>query len=130
VNLLPKVDILTLVLILLILSPAGGVLLHALTEGRRSLFRNVIVALAYYVALALAYLSTLFLLLGGVWQLQFAVYTLLALGPVIGLGIAVAPAVDRRRKISGKCRTCGYDLTCNVSGRCPECGTPIDWLKQ
>lgn len=26
---------------------------------------------------------------------------------------------------SGKCAGCGYDLTGNVSGRCPECGTPV-----
>jgi hypothetical protein len=26
---------------------------------------------------------------------------------------------------SGYCRRCGYDLTGNVSGRCPECGTEI-----
>jgi hypothetical protein len=25
----------------------------------------------------------------------------------------------------GFCRACGYNLTGNVSGRCPECGTPI-----
>lgn len=25
----------------------------------------------------------------------------------------------------GVCARCGYDLTGNVSGRCPECGTPI-----
>jgi len=24
-----------------------------------------------------------------------------------------------------QCLKCGYDLTGNVSGRCPECGTPI-----
>ncbi len=23
------------------------------------------------------------------------------------------------------CLSCGYDLTANVSGRCPECGTPV-----
>lgn len=23
------------------------------------------------------------------------------------------------------CRVCGYDLTGNISGRCPECGTEI-----
>ena len=26
----------------------------------------------------------------------------------------------------GHCHTCGYDLTGNVSGRCPECGTPVE----
>jgi undecaprenyl pyrophosphate phosphatase UppP len=25
----------------------------------------------------------------------------------------------------GRCQKCGYDLTGNVSGRCPECGTPV-----
>jgi len=25
----------------------------------------------------------------------------------------------------GKCRECGYDLTGNVSGVCPECGSPV-----
>lgn len=28
----------------------------------------------------------------------------------------------------GLCRRCGYDLTGNVSGRCPECGTTIGRL--
>src|SRR5262245_28797653 len=28
---------------------------------------------------------------------------------------------DRRRRAFGAC-TCGYNLTGNVSGRCPECG--------
>ena len=30
---------------------------------------------------------------------------------------------DRRRFPPGHCRRCGYNLTGNVSGRCPECGT-------
>ncbi len=25
----------------------------------------------------------------------------------------------------GQCQKCGYNLTGNVSGRCPECGTPV-----
>ncbi len=25
----------------------------------------------------------------------------------------------------GHCNACGYDLTGNASGRCPECGTPV-----
>jgi hypothetical protein len=31
--------------------------------------------------------------------------------------------LDRRRPALGHCTRCGYDLTGNVSGRCPECGT-------
>ena len=31
---------------------------------------------------------------------------------------------DRRRLPPGECQQCGYDLTGNVSGRCPECGEP------
>lgn len=32
---------------------------------------------------------------------------------------------DRRRIVPGCCVRCGYDLFGNVSGICPECGTPI-----
>jgi len=28
----------------------------------------------------------------------------------------------RTRRLTGHCRRCGYDLTANVSGVCPECG--------
>jgi len=30
-----------------------------------------------------------------------------------------------RRYPRGHCQYCGYDLTGNVSGRCPECGKAI-----
>jgi hypothetical protein len=30
-----------------------------------------------------------------------------------------------RRYAAGQCQNCGYDLTGNVSGVCPECGTPL-----
>ncbi|MBN2562781.1 MAG: hypothetical protein JXQ75_17800 [Phycisphaerae bacterium] len=32
---------------------------------------------------------------------------------------------DRSRPSPGRCQECGYDLTGNTSGICPECGTPI-----
>lgn len=38
-------------------------------------------------------------------------------GATLGLG--------KRRLAVNLCGTCGYNLTGNVSGRCPECGTPI-----
>lgn len=34
----------------------------------------------------------------------------------------VTPCKHRRHR-PGSCAACGYDLTGNVSGRCPECGT-------
>jgi hypothetical protein len=36
---------------------------------------------------------------------------------------AVRMVSGRRRVPSGHCQNCGYDLTGNVSGRCPECGS-------
>lgn len=33
-------------------------------------------------------------------------------------------AMKARRERTGFCARCGYDLTGNVSGVCPECGTP------
>ena len=32
---------------------------------------------------------------------------------------------DRRRIAAGHCRQCGYNLTGNESGKCPECATPV-----
>ena len=34
-------------------------------------------------------------------------------------------ALDAPRRPDGTCGQCGYDLTGNVSGVCPECGTEI-----
>jgi len=40
-------------------------------------------------------------------------------------GIIVAVLVAMRRPPPvGLCSACGYDLTGNTSGRCPECGRP------
>lgn len=35
---------------------------------------------------------------------------------------------SRRREPPNRCRNCAYDLTGNVSGVCPECGTEITLL--
>jgi hypothetical protein len=35
---------------------------------------------------------------------------------------ALRASTRRRRRKSGRCPACGYDLTANVSGLCPECG--------
>jgi hypothetical protein len=41
--------------------------------------------------------------------------------PLLGSAILTAAAWRQDRRAPGYCR-CGYDLTGNVSGRCPECG--------
>jgi hypothetical protein len=52
--------------------------------------------------------------------------------PQIGMVLAVVsvvvmalPNARPRPRGSPKCHQCGYDLTLNESGICPECGTPI-----
>ena len=69
----------------------------------------------------------------GFWFWQFirlpdaalARVTLWPIELVLG-GIAISAwASARRRRSTGACRSCGYDLSGNVSGRCPECGTAV-----
>ena len=31
-----------------------------------------------------------------------------------------------QRQENNECLTCGYNLTANTSGKCPECGKPIN----
>ncbi|MCH7592047.1 MAG: hypothetical protein IH989_04605 [Planctomycetes bacterium] len=44
------------------------------------------------------------------------------LGGLIGL---VADSIRRKDSAPGRCQACDYDLTGNVSGVCPECGTKV-----
>ncbi len=47
--------------------------------------------------------------------------------PFLAIGIPTAAMffLDRRRIPPNHCRNCGYNLTGNVSGVCPECGCRI-----
>ncbi len=40
-------------------------------------------------------------------------------------GVGVVALRHRRRIPPGHCQQCGYDLTGNESGVCPECGRPV-----
>ncbi len=44
---------------------------------------------------------------------------------LFGIAAAAVWRRDRRWPPPGHCRRCGYDLTGNVSGRCPECAETI-----
>ncbi|HEY3243575.1 MAG TPA: hypothetical protein VGM03_09510 [Phycisphaerae bacterium] len=46
------------------------------------------------------------------------------LGVLCALNCARRPLRRYRRRVHGQCPSCGYDLTGNVSGVCPECGAP------
>jgi len=55
-------------------------------------------------------------------------------GCILLASCLVGPVHSWRRRRNGCCGQCGYCLTGNVSGICPECGTPIPermrkWLK-
>jgi hypothetical protein len=54
--------------------------------------------------------------------------------PALALVFAIVPFCwwfsrrrnrERRSSLHALCASCGYNLTGNVSGICPECGTPI-----
>ena len=51
---------------------------------------------------------------------------------IIAVGLAILPALwlaalcrRQTRLVAGGCVACGYNLTGNTSGICPECGTPV-----
>jgi hypothetical protein len=52
---------------------------------------------------------------------------LLGLYPAVVLVSSIARRVRRhRRRLRGLCAQCGYNLTGNVSGTCPECGQGVE----
>lgn len=51
----------------------------------------------------------------------FSTPIVLVIAIVTGIPFWLARRRDMRKK-TGHCRFCGYDLTGNRSGRCPECG--------
>ena len=65
------------------------------------------------------------------WEPPYLIVMLPLFGPVMGLCMAlpftIFPGLLRTPKTQhreGFCDQCGYDLTGNVSGICPECGQP------
>lgn len=54
---------------------------------------------------------------------------LMALAALPIVGIAARKAHRAAQQTAGKCRQCDYDLTGNMSGVCPECGTKISQSK-
>ena len=51
----------------------------------------------------------------------------IAFGPGVALGFSALRILGRANRTAASlmCRRCGYDLTGNTSGNCPECGVAI-----
>jgi hypothetical protein len=77
----------------------------------------------------LAFATCVALAVGGSWAISRGfppgVAALLAIALAIAFGCHLKSLDDvrRERRARGLCVRCGYDLTGNVSGVCPECGT-------
>jgi hypothetical protein len=57
------------------------------------------------------------------WRLVAAATSVPPLAWLISVGCAML--IPARRRYRGCCASCGYNLTGNTSGVCPECGTSI-----
>jgi hypothetical protein len=63
--------------------------------------------------------------LGSTWRTRYVTVPLPSLFVLFAIPTAYLFWRDRRRFPPGHCRRCGYDLTSNVTGRCPECGEEV-----
>ena len=63
--------------------------------------------------------------IGTVFGVRYVPAPLIVPFLVIGLPTAFLWYRDRRRIPPGHCQHCGYNLTGNVSGVCPECGRKV-----
>ncbi|UCC29747.1 MAG: hypothetical protein JSU86_16270 [Phycisphaerales bacterium] len=59
------------------------------------------------------------------WGEMGAALVLFAVPSWLAVFVAHLLSCRRHRSAHGLCRRCGYNLTGNVSGICPECGTKI-----
>ena len=95
---------------MIILAPVAGGLLSSLAQAKIFFFGEVQIRTSGQLA----------------W-LDYAITMIpFAKGIVLGLVLLVQARVWRALGRAGRYCKCGYDLTGNVSGICPECGTKID----
>jgi hypothetical protein len=102
--------------------PLACFLIGARMTPRRFRRRYWLYPVAFYAS-ALPWLGLHF---AGV--LEFGCYLFFMgfpLGPLIGMHLLVLSG-SMPRHPAGHCQRCGYNLTGNTSGICPECGTPVD----
>jgi hypothetical protein len=99
--------------------------MHPEREIRR-LWRVIIVMIAIMIVW-FGYVPTLYVLRRFFFPNTPTIYLLAYAAPVFVIILLILLILWRRTKPrpAGHCQNCGYDLTGNVSGRCPECGKLI-----
>jgi hypothetical protein len=110
-----------------------GCLVSIQQNGRWDRIANVsmgIVGAITCIACAIAGAILAMSVVGACGGVLLGVGCMLALGHV--LFPYVSPYVQVIDRLDGTdfhfCRTCGYNLTANTSGVCPECGTPTQFF--
>jgi hypothetical protein len=90
----------------------------------RALRRKIIWKAACWIVPTCSALAVLLELFMPAWWRRNA-FTFILSAPLLVLTfVCIARRLPNHRMI-GQCGECGYDLRGNVSGICPECGTPI-----
>jgi amino acid transporter len=106
--------------------PLLGFLFRLYTLRRHRPLRNTKwMWMATYYGAAAAIVLPAFLIASGVPLMSCIVGLVILAGPLVGL-LIITSEFPASRFPKGKCGSCGYDLTGNVSGKCPECGTIIN----
>ncbi len=77
----------------------------------------------HHWTLALRPLMPYFRYRGPAWDFRLPFWLLT---PCCVIPTGVLFYLDRKRPPRGHCRSCGYNLTGNTSGRCPECGSAVE----
>ncbi len=89
----------------------------------------------YLICAAIAAIAGAFCLIGSSLYFVGGPYSIawtFCVAAVCGMALSIVCLVTAPRKVPppGHCRQCGYNLTGNVSGVCPECGTKIGTLRR
>src|SRR5262249_40031865 len=116
-------------LILLVASTPAVMLIRAWTRRRRVPGAVVLTVISYYILLISTCSASTLGLKRPSNFLEMMCLSLFLLACACPLAIVVvsktSDRIENERSDQPCCRYCGYNLTLNVSGRCPECGKPI-----